>query len=161
MTNDAAAIEKAKTVISNELDPESGRPLGEMEQVGEIGLEQGRLRATVGLTSHSAPLWGEMRDKLLARLKAELPEVSEIAVEIVEHDRPPQKLGQIGLSAKTVFAVASGKGGVGKSTIASVLAIGLNNAGCKVGLMDADVYGPSIPHLLGVSGQPEVHPIIW
>jgi ATP-binding protein involved in chromosome partitioning len=53
-----------------------------------------------------------------------------------------------------VVAVGSGKGGVGKSTIAASLAYGLKNAGAKVGLMDADVYGPSIPHLLGVNERP-------
>jgi ATP-binding protein involved in chromosome partitioning len=55
-----------------------------------------------------------------------------------------------------VIAVGSGKGGVGKSTIAASLAVGLKRAGCTVGLMDADVYGPSIPHLLGMQGQPEM-----
>ena len=55
-----------------------------------------------------------------------------------------------------MIAVGSGKGGVGKSTIAASLAIGLKNAGCKVGLMDADVYGPSIPHLLGLNGRPMI-----
>jgi ATP-binding protein involved in chromosome partitioning len=71
-------------------------------------------------------------------------------------DRPPVPIGQIGLQAKSVIAVGSGKGGVGKSTIAAALAISLSESGAKVGLMDADVYGPSIPHLLGISGRPEV-----
>jgi ATP-binding protein involved in chromosome partitioning len=65
-------------------------------------------------------------------------------------------LGQIGLTAKSVIAVGSGKGGVGKSTIAASVALGLARAGSRVGLMDADVYGPSIPHLLGVNRRPEV-----
>jgi ATP-binding protein involved in chromosome partitioning len=60
------------------------------------------------------------------------------------------------LTAKSVIAVGSGKGGVGKSTIAASLAVGLKRAGAQVGLMDADVYGPSIPHLFGASEQPEV-----
>jgi ATP-binding protein involved in chromosome partitioning len=72
------------------------------------------------------------------------------------HPRPPQKLGEIGLTAKSVIAVGSGKGGVGKSTIAASLAFGLQRAGCRVGLLDSDVYGPSIPHLLGLSGRPTV-----
>src|SRR5262245_13567720 len=55
---------------------------------------------------------------------------------------------------KHVFAVGSGKGGVGKSTIAASIAYGLLQRGAKVGLMDADVYGPSVPHLLGVRGKP-------
>jgi ATP-binding protein involved in chromosome partitioning len=57
---------------------------------------------------------------------------------------------------KSVFAVGSGKGGVGKSTIAASIAFGLLDRGAKVGLLDADVYGPSIPHLLGVQGRPAV-----
>ena len=78
-----------------------------------------------------------------------------ITVNLKEHSRPPQKIGSIGLAAKSVIAVGSGKGGVGKSTIAASIALGLNRAGSKVGLLDADVYGPSIPHLLGLRGQPE------
>ena len=54
------------------------------------------------------------------------------------------------MTAKTVIAVGSGKGGVGKSTVSAVIAVGLTRAGCRVGLLDADVYGPSIPHLFGV-----------
>jgi len=57
---------------------------------------------------------------------------------------------------KNVFAVGSGKGGVGKSTIAASIAYGLLDRGARVGLMDADVYGPSIPHLLGVRGRPQM-----
>ena len=70
------------------------------------------------------------------------------------HDRPAERIGEIGLAAKAVIAVGSGKGGVGKSTIAASLAYGLCKAGAKVGLMDADVYGPSIPHLIGVTADP-------
>jgi ATP-binding protein involved in chromosome partitioning len=58
---------------------------------------------------------------------------------------------------KNVFAVGSGKGGVGKSTIAASIALGLKARGAKVGLLDADVYGPSIPHLLGVRGRPATY----
>src|SRR6185295_10544274 len=77
-------------------------------------------------------------------------------VNLAVHERPPAKIGQIGLTAKSVVAVGSGKGGVGKSTIAASIALGLARAGSSVGLMDADVYGPSIPHLLGVNRRPEV-----
>jgi ATP-binding protein involved in chromosome partitioning len=78
-----------------------------------------------------------------------------VEVHVVTHDRPAEKIGEIGLTAKGVVAVGSGKGGVGKSTIAASIAFGLKNAGCKVGLLDADVYGPSIPHLLGVDERPQ------
>ncbi len=67
-----------------------------------------------------------------------------------------EKIGEIDLAAKSVIAIGSGKGGVGKSSIAAFLAYGLSRAGCKVGLLDADVYGPSIPHLIGAQGRPEM-----
>ena len=85
-----------------------------------------------------------------------MPAAQQIEVEIRPHERPAVPLGELGLNVKSVVAVGSGKGGVGKSTIAVGLAAGLKKAGCKVGLMDADVYGPSIPHLLGLSGRPEI-----
>ena len=58
------------------------------------------------------------------------------------------------MTGRTIV-VTSGKGGVGKSTIATSLAYGLQRAGCRVGLMDADVYGPSVPHLTGTTATPE------
>ncbi len=81
---------------------------------------------------------------------------TRVNVEIEELDRPPVAIGQIGLQVRSVIAVGSGKGGVGKSTVAASIALSLSRAGARVGLMDADVYGPSIPHLLGLSGRPEV-----
>ncbi len=64
------------------------------------------------------------------------------------------KTASNGLKATNVYSITSGKGGVGKSTIAASIALTLRRLGSKVGLMDADVYGPSIPHLLGLSGRP-------
>ncbi len=119
-------------------------------------VEGGNVSLTLGLTSHSAILRDETTAALEKHLRGQLPGVNDVAIRLVEHQRPPGKLGQIGLTAKSVVAVGSGKGGVGKSTIAATLALGLARAGSRVGLMDADVYGPSIPHLLGVNRRPEV-----
>ncbi len=141
------------TLLQNFADPETGRNLKQMDQVVDISADGDHLQLTVGLTSYSAPLWEETRQQLVDELQAKLPG-KQITVKIVEHDRPAQPIGTIGLTAKNVIAVGSGKGGVGKSTIAASLALGLQRAGCKVGLMDADVYGPSIPHLLGIDEKP-------
>jgi ATP-binding protein involved in chromosome partitioning len=137
-------------------DPQTGRGLGVMGQVKEVDVSGASIRVDIGLTTHSAALWSETRLALRDRLREKLPGPPEVTVDIVEHIRPSEPLGAIGLTAKSVIAVGSGKGGVGKSTIAASLAIALKNFGSKVGLMDADVYGPSIPHLLGLSGQPMV-----
>jgi len=87
-------------------------------------------------------------------VRARLPGIKDVQINLAVHERPPQKMGQVGLTAKSVIAVGSGKGGVGKSTIAVALALGLKRAGSKVGLLDTDVYGPSIPHLLGLENSP-------
>ena len=137
-------------------DPETGRGIGRLEQIHDVRLDGDRLHVTVGLTTHSAILWKDTQSRIEQRLREKFPQLTEITVETEAHERPPQKLGEIGLTAKSVIAVASGKGGVGKSTIAAALALGLNRAGSRVGLVDADVYGPSIPHLLGVTGRPQI-----
>jgi len=137
-------------------DPETGRGVVQQGQVGGVKVEGTKVTLTLALTSHSAAIREEIRAACGAHVKNRLPAASEVHVELAEHHRPPQKLGEIGLTAKSVIAVGSGKGGVGKSTIAASLAYGLKRAGSRVGLMDADVYGPSIPHLLGIEGRPEV-----
>lgn len=150
---DAAAVE---AVLQEIADPETGRSLREMGQIRQIEADGNQVRVVAGLTTFSAPLWEPTRQMIVDRLQAELPGNPSVTVEIVEHDRPAEKIGSIGLTAKSVIAVASGKGGVGKSTVAASIALGLKAAGAKVGLMDADVYGPSVPHLLGVGdGRPE------
>jgi ATP-binding protein involved in chromosome partitioning len=143
-------------VLAGVTDPESGRPLTDMGQVLEVAAAADAIAVTVGLTTHSAILWATTRGRIEELLRSRFPTVQDVRVTIRPHDRPPAKLGQIGLEAKSVIAVGSGKGGVGKSTIAASLAIGLARAGSRVGLLDADVYGPSVPHLLGLSGRPQV-----
>jgi ATP-binding protein involved in chromosome partitioning len=145
-----------QTVLSEFKDPETGRGIVEMGQVRDVRPAGDQLSLTLALTTHSAPLWKVTRADLIELLQSRFPELKQVEVKLAVHDRPPQKLGQIGLTAKSVIAVGSGKGGVGKSTIAASLALGLMRSGAQVGLMDADVYGPSIPHLLGVNRKPEV-----
>ena len=150
---DPAAV---TAVLAGIADPESGRPLTEMGQVTRVDADPGGIAVTVGLTTHAAILWAATRGRIEEALRTKFPQVGTVTVTTVPHDRPPGKLGQIGLEAKSVIAVGSGKGGVGKSTIAASIAIGLARAGSQVGLLDADVYGPSVPHLLGLSGRPQI-----
>jgi len=153
---DAIDLAAVNEVLSTFKDPETGRNVVATNQVQDIELQADSLQLKLGLTTHSAPLWEETVQELEQLLRDRLPGLSSVTIERVEHARAPQPLGRIGLTAKSVIAVASGKGGVGKSTVAVNMAISLQRFGCHVGIMDADVYGPSIPHLLGVEGRPEV-----
>lgn len=137
-------------------DPETGRSVVEMGQVRDVKIDGHRLSLCLALSTWAATLWQETRAECAELLGRKFPHLTEVDVRHEVHPRPPLPLGQIGIKAKSVIAVGSGKGGVGKSTIAASLAFGLKRAGAKVGLMDADVYGPSIPHLVGVNQRPAV-----
>ncbi len=131
-------------------DPELGRSVVKLGQIREINVADSRVAVTLGLTTFSAPLWKDAQRDLANHLRTRLPQLSAVDVKLTVHDRPAEKIGEIGLASKRRHRRSgSGKGGVGKSTIAATLAYGLARAGSKVGLMDADVYGPSIPHLIG------------
>jgi len=134
-------------------DPETGRGIVQLDQVHKLTLDGQKLSVALGLTSWAAPLWEETRAELAAVLEKRFSGIA-IEVDVELHARPAEKQGDLGVPAKSVIAVGSGKGGVGKSSIAGYLAFGLARAGAKVGLMDADVYGPSIPHLLGSNARP-------
>ena len=143
------------TALADFRDPETGRSVTQQGQVRDLQFSGDKLSLTLALTTHSAPIANDIQQECVALLRSKFPQCQEIDVRLGVHERPPQKLGQIGLAAKSVIAVGSGKGGVGKSTIAASLAYGLKKAGSVVGLMDADVYGPSIPHMVGVDAKPE------
>ncbi len=145
-----------RSTIESFPDPETGRPIGTMGQIKEIQIDGSSAIVTLGLTSHSRPIADEVAESIAAKIVASIPG-TQVSVNVVDHPRPPARLGQAALRVKSVIAVGSGKGGVGKSTVAASIALSLRQLGSTVGLMDADVYGPSIPHLLGLSGRPAVN----
>jgi ATP-binding protein involved in chromosome partitioning len=145
-----------RSVLRQVLDPETGRDVISTGQVHSLETSSGSIRVGLGVTSHSAPLSQDVIQQAEQILRTAFPGVGDIKVILKDHTRPPEKIGQIGLPAKSVIAVGSGKGGVGKSTVAAALVYALHRAGSIVGLVDADVYGPSIPHLLGMKGRPVV-----
>ena len=156
MAESSITREAVEAVLADFKDPELGRGVLELEQVRDLSIEGNRVSLTLGLTTFAAPLWNETRADLIELLRSRLPQAEDVDVKLAVHQRPPQAIGEIGLRAKGVIAVGSGKGGVGKSTLAASVAFGLKRAGCAVGLMDADVYGPSVPHLIGVNRRPEI-----
>jgi ATP-binding protein involved in chromosome partitioning len=137
-------------------DPETGRPLSKTGQVTDWVVTDGQVRCRLALSSMFQPIASEISDRLRDHFIAQVPGVSSVDIALDTLYRPAAPLGQIGLKAKAVIAVAAGKGGVGKSTLAASIALTLERLGAKTGLMDADVYGPSVPHLLGLEGRPEI-----
>jgi ATP-binding protein involved in chromosome partitioning len=142
-----------RELLDNHPDPETGRPMGSMGQILSVRLQGQDIHAEIGISSHSRPIEADVSEAIRAKLVAAFPGVHPQLV-FKSHARPAARVGQTALRAKSVIAVGSGKGGVGKSTVAASIALSLRRFGSKVGLMDADVYGPSIPHLLGLSGRP-------
>jgi len=131
-------------------DPETGRPLS--KQIKSVEVNGDSIRVDVGITTFALPIKSHFQQQVSDHLTSAFSD-HKIAVDISDYHRAAIPLGQVGLKAKAVIAIAAGKGGVGKSTAAVSLAMGLKRAGCSVGLLDADVYGPSLPHLTGTRGQ--------
>ncbi len=156
MTTDAEIHTILQASLAGFKDPETGRSLAKTGQVGDWQIADGRVKCRLSLSTHSMPIAQETIDAFRDYLLTQTPGLKSVEVALGTFHRPSPTIGQIGLKTKSVIAVGAGKGGVGKSTLAASMAILLQRMGAKVGLMDADVYGPSIPHLLGLSGRPEI-----
>ena len=162
-------LDRVRAAAAAVLDPEIGRPLGDLGMVGETSLARGgRVRLQLRLTTENCPLAGELRTAVEAAAHT-VDGVRDVEFDLVT--MPPRErvelaerlkrttaplTGALGIGGTRVYAVASGKGGVGKSTVTANLATALAATGKRVGLLDADVWGYSIPHLFGVRRSPVV-----
>jgi ATP-binding protein involved in chromosome partitioning len=130
-------------------DPDLHRDIVALGFVKNLGLEAGRVKFDIELTTPACPVKNLMRDQATAAVRA-LPGVTDVAVTMTARVRQAQAPNDAGLErVRNVIAVASGKGGVGKSTVATNLALALAREGARVGLLDADVYGPSVSMMVG------------
>lgn len=154
--SDLVVHQQLQAALESFKDPESGRPLAKTGQVTDWTVVDGNARCRLGITSLFQPIAEDIGSQLRDHLLTRVPGLKSVEVVVDPLYRPATPIGQIGLRAKAVIAVAAGKGGVGKSTLSAALALTLERLGAKVGLMDADVYGPSIPHMLGLEGRPEI-----
>ncbi len=135
-------------------DPEIGRSLSDLEMLKGVRLSGNAVTVRVELPTPAYPRRERITDAIRGAIQEGNPDIGPVDVEFSAVVRGKMSGGAIGLRAKNVIAVGSGKGGVGKSTVAASLAYGLKTLGCQVGLMDADVYGPSIPHMVGSIDRP-------
>ncbi len=146
------------------LDPELDQPLVDLGMLGEVNVRRGgRVDITVRLTSPACPLRSRIREDVAAAVRRVAPG-SDPVVDLQVMSEPERKetarrfldarTSRGATDAKAVVAIASGKGGVGKSSVAANLAVALAAQGKSVGLIDADVWGYSIPQLFGVNTPP-------
>jgi ATP-binding protein involved in chromosome partitioning len=136
-------------------DPDLGRDLVDLGMIKDIRIGEATVALTVNLTTPACPLKAQIERDVRTALQSRLPArwAFQITMSAEVRGKGMTETGDIP-GIKNVIAIGSGKGGVGKSTMAAAIAYGLRSYGANVGLMDADVYGPSIPHLVGASGRP-------
>lgn len=116
--------------------------------------DSGQVHVEIELPVPSYPLQSEFSELIQNAIQKQFPECQDVKVDYTTNIRGKQSGGRLGLNVKNIIAVGAGKGGVGKSTVAASLAYSLKQFGARVGLVDADVYGPSIPHLVGTNEKP-------
>ena len=138
-------------------EPVLGKSLKELRMASAAQCVGGNAaHVEIELPTPAYPSRETLANTIRQAVRAAHPDLTDIRVDFTVRTRGKDSGGALGLRVKNVVAVGSGKGGVGKSTVAASIAFGLQTLGAKVGLMDADVYGPSIPHMLGAKGQPEL-----
>jgi ATP-binding protein involved in chromosome partitioning len=148
---------KVRQALQGVKDPELHADIVSLGMIEDLKIEGSAVSLTVNLTTPGCPLRAQIEKDVRAALAA-VPGVATVNLKMGAKVRrsietPPDLIPQVA----NVVAVASGKGGVGKSTVSVNLALSFARAGAEVGLLDADVYGPNLVQMLGARARPEVH----
>ena len=136
------------------IDPDLHKDIVSLGFVTEVTSCDGVVKAVINLTTPACPVKDQLRDQAKGFIEA-LPGVKQANVEMTAEVRGNQAPRKIAQNIRHFVAVSSGKGGVGKSTATVNLACALAKTGAKVGVLDCDIYGPDIPMMMGLFGQPE------
>jgi Mrp family chromosome partitioning ATPase len=163
-------VDQVTEALRGVMDPELGRNIVELGMVRDVAVVDRQVSFTFALTTLACPLRGQMVEEAKEAI-ARLDDNLEVKVDITEMSEAEKQklLGRQGDQEKPLaermneightVAVMSGKGGVGKSTVAALLAVALRRQGKRVGLLDADITGPSIPKMFGLYERPMGSPL--
>jgi len=144
---------KIMGALKTVMDPDLHKNIVDLGFVKNMEVEGGKVKFDVELTTPACPVKEQLKNECSTKVQ-EIDGVESVEVNMTANVRASEHSQPVLTGVKNIIAVASGKGGVGKSTVSTNLAVALNQTGATVGLMDGDIYGPSIPKMMGIPITP-------